>query len=265
MYKKGILLTLSLVTLASILFSTAFLTSFHENEAEQGVTELIILDNLYLKHMYLSNSIKRIFDLQAISIEFDNNYVVINISNDYIPVFQIDMQGFIDFVESMDDSIEFSDLSSKLDLIIDPYNITYSHSYSADKVTIQLNTNSLGINISMDIDDDNVTGPWTWNTLTPGDFPLTVYIKGHNGNYVDITNSIDLYMDSELEIDASLGLIVININSTKIEISNGAVKGFIETKILLNSTIDTSIIIPNAYTISSYNSELTGNVHVAEK
>lgn len=262
MNKKGILLTLSFVTLGTILFSVAFLISYNENEAEQGVKELIILDKLYHKHIYLSNGIRNIFNQDnATNIIFDNNFIEFNIDNDILIDFKDDIDNFIGIAELLDESISFSLDSSNLGLIIQPYNINYSHPYSNDDIIINLK-DALGLNITMDIDDDDATESWTWHSSTSGEFNFSAQIISTGSDEIT-SDRIDISAYNFLYINTTLGNVTIEINNYIMTIENGAEGGSTTTRIFLNNT-DVSVVIPKAYTITSYNSQFTGNIQIAE-
>ena len=265
MHKKGILLTLSFVTLAAILFSVAFLISYNENEAEQGVVEIITLDNLQLKNTYISNCIRDIIIQKNASIvSYSNNSVEFNIKNNQLQILKNNITQFTDFVKYINPDISFSEkLTSDLKFTLSPLDIEYSHPFSANNIEINLKNSSKGINIDIQI-NKSVYTDWTWETSTAGSFNVSAYIKGNDTNKYT-TKNINLAGNSLVNISTGVGRISVWINNGKITIENGAKEGSIKTKIILNSTLDTAIIIPDVFNITTQNGKLIGDVYLAEK
>jgi len=264
MNNKAILLTLSFVTLATILYSTAFLVSYHDNEVEQGISQMAALDNINNKNVYLSNCLRDISkNSNASKIIFNNNSIRFEINNNNITNLRDNMNNLKGMLKLLDNSTMFSaDLPSDLDMSILPYSIGYSQTYSTGKVTIEVSNNSKAININVKL-LKNFTGVWTWNNFTPGNLNLSVYISGNNTNSYS-NRSINLFGYNHLNISTQIGTISIISQEGSVIIENGAKEGTLSTTIYLNSTLDTSMVMPSAYTVRSHGTEFTGDAQIAE-
>ena len=234
--KKGVLLTISLVMIASIALTLSILNFINAETTKDRSAEIGSLERLYSISDSIAIGFKEIFNTYSgINITINNRSISFEefLPNNNVNTFKNNLDNYKSYIEGQDSTIflNTSTLKNELPLIILPHNITYKHnSLGGNKIIInpaQINFNKYYINIGPGL---NITS-CIWST-SPGSLTFqlvtnnpscdnTVNINPNQSNSININNGgILINMSKDLEIENNLGMVKVKAIISLNEIAN---------------------------------------------
>ena len=248
--KKGILFTLTVVLIASLVLTIATLNFKNIQKSKDRLAEIGSLDRVSSITNSISNGFNKLFYVYSkINVTLSNQTITFEeyLPNNNASIFKSNLDLYKNYIEREDSNLilNINTLKSEMPLVILPYNITYKHnSYGGNKILIipeEVNFNKYYLEIQ------NISiASCTWNTYA-GNFTFQLYT---NNVLCDNTRSIDLTKNNSININS--GGILIYINDTLTVQNNGAA-------IKLKTSITLDNIENERITVKSYNNIINLN------
>ena len=237
--KRGILFSLGLMLLSSVILLLAVLIFHNAQKAEEIIGKLIVLDRVYDLDNSIQKSVSDIFMIKSgISINITNNSVFFEeiLPNDNLELLNSSMFGFKNFVENNISNINLTITNvEELPLIVIPQRITYAHKDNWSNVeVVPESMNFNGYSLIIDT-DKNVSCVWDVNS---GSLNFSLEVRGDVINCDFTSEMIDPSVENEIRIDS--------IEEGNIMI----IKTFDNGKLSINLTRDISIAARTGLLIS---------------
>ncbi|MCK4521821.1 MAG: hypothetical protein KAU20_04560 [Nanoarchaeota archaeon] len=244
MNKKALFFTIGAMMVALIILSLSIIILNASENTKLRLAESAAFDKLYDLDNSIQKSLRQIFEEAEIIINVSD--ISVSFEED-LPnnktIFVALMNDFKDFVESNEEhvSLNISDITQYLPLVVKPYNITYKHlDFGGKKIRIlpeKINFNTISIYAKI---KGNITS--CDFDVEEGSLMLDVEIVGDQGICSDSV-LIDPYGETE---------IAVNGEKFEIEVENGIFdiysksKSRVRTKILFDEISAIDIEYPDA-------------------
>lgn len=214
MKKKGVLFTISLVMIASIVLALAILNFRNAETTKQRLSEFGSLDRLYSIDSSIAIGFKELFNAYSgINITVNNDQDVTfeeSLPNNNADNFEANLDNYKNYIENQDSNVilNIGELKNELPLIIFPNNITYKHnSFGSNQIIInpkEINFNKYYVEIEPSFAIDSCS----WST-SPGNLEFELDI---NEPSCDKARNIDPSQNNLIDINN--GGILIRINNS---------------------------------------------------
>lgn len=272
--KKGVMITLGMLLLASIVFSLGVLVFHNTAYSNERFAELALFDRVYELDSSVSSNLKRIFEYESgMSVTVKNNSVELGETIPRTTNYASVMENYRDYIENtyntslvlkFDNSV-FNSVKNQMPLLIKPHGILYTHDVSGDSdwisITPESTTSVLNYTFKINTTADAITMSWY---TTPGGKTITVTANYKNGqvtqtNAVAMTGVIAVNMTYTNPPAQADGIMLLLLPPESITVSRGTNHVGVETVLALNAASDqTTVSYPdNMYNITFQDSNIT--------
>jgi len=216
--KKGVLLTIGMLFLSSIVLSLAVMLFHNTQGTENRFAELSLYDRLYDLDSSIQRGFKEIFTRNSgVTLTIENNLVTITETLPHSSNFASEMDAYEDYLEeayptdplvAVDDSV-LTTIKNKLPFYIFPHDILVEHDSfpSGDELRIiPQNLNIENYSISLTTTKQSVTFDDEEMEQGSGTLDLRVSVTTESGTTVREYNNINPVEENELTLNFDTGL-----------------------------------------------------------
>lgn len=251
--KKGIFFTVSMALLGMSILAFAFLISYEEDEIEQGIIEILEMDNVYNKYAFTEYTVREIFRrYSGINLIKEENQIIIkeNLPNNNKSNFLSQINGYEDFIRSDDVDINIID-----NIIIKPYNFNYTQYDNIIKITIDEISNYSTLIYS----EINITSLF-WIESYDGMTPITIEAMDDYWQ-LKITKNIDFNAKNIAKLTTEAGDVIISVSRYNTSITNYGSEISVTNKIGID-TSELYFVFPNAVKIQFNGAKKEGDIRI---
>ncbi|MEM4244848.1 MAG: hypothetical protein QW404_00880 [Candidatus Nanoarchaeia archaeon] len=196
--KKGVMITLGMFFLASVVFSLGILMFHNTKSLNDRFGELALFDRLYELDSSIGMGLRRIFDYRSgLAVDVYNESVVFTETLPRSSNFGNVMDQFKSYVEDnynvspkvVFDSSVYSSVKNKLTLNVEPKGIVYTHDAFGDE-EIMVSPQSVDDVKSyvITITSTAQSATITWNYVSSGSMPFTIKVEHSSGSLSSTVN-----------------------------------------------------------------------------